>query len=161
MSYTLSAKCTVDLIYLFIFLNAHCGSGTGTDHIPDIQTLHLVTDLYTAHTFDTFSGIPDQWEVVIPVIFFITLLKRKVNDIQVICQLLQGTVAASDTDRTFAVMLGQQKLYISLSCTPHLRTVGIDYHSFFYHVVAGSNHLFDSLYFHHTDTTGRDFVDSF
>ena len=106
MSYTLSAKCTVDLIYLFIFLNAHCGSGTGTNHIPDIQALYLITDLYAAHTFDTFSRIPDQREIVIPVIFFITLLKRKVNDVQVICQFLERTVTASDTDRTFAVMLG-------------------------------------------------------
>ena len=56
---------------------------------------------------------------------------------------------------------GKDKLYsLSSGCT-NLWAVCMDYHTFFYYVVAGSYQPFHSLEFNNTDTTGCDFVDIF
>ena len=85
----LSAKRTVCLLDLSSAGYIDGRARAGTLEIPDVQVLNLVTDLDTAHTLDTFCGIPYEREVFIPWLAFQTLAKRKVKDIQIVCDFLE------------------------------------------------------------------------
>ena len=73
--------------------------------MPYIQALNLVTDLNTAHTFDTFCRVADQWEIFIPWLTFQTLTKWNLKDVKIVGNFLERAITASDTGCTFAVML--------------------------------------------------------
>ena len=121
----------------------------------------LVTDLDTAHTFNTFRGISDQREILIPRLSFNLCLIWDLQNIQIVGDLLKGTISTPVTGNTLAVMLGEYHLNICLPMSAHLRAVGINHHSFFRHIIAGCNQPILSFQLYHTYTAGRNLIDSF
>ena len=71
---------------------------------------------------------------------------------------MQSTVAAADTGRAIAVVLGENQLDICLAGISRLFAVGIDHHSLVYRVVAGGKETLIALDFHHADTAGADLI---
>ena len=161
MGDTLSAERTVGSVYLFIAGHVYRSAGARILYVPHMHILYLVADLYTAHTFDTFSGITDQGEGRIPGNLSHFLFKRNFQNSQIIGNLLQITVAASHTGSAMAVMLRQHQFHIGAAHPAHLRRIGIDHHSLLHRTVAGGDQLILALHFHHTDFAGAYLVDSF
>ena len=158
---TLPAERTGDFVDLFISVYIDRCSWTCTCNIPNVQSLDLVTNLDTAHTFDTFAWITDEWECLVPRSFFKTFFERKIDQVQVICNLLKCTVPASDTGCTFAVMLGKDKLYSLSSCNAYFWAVGVDHHAFGYDVITWGDQTIFPFNLNNTDTAGRNLVDIF
>ena len=136
-------------------------AGSGAFYIPDIQTLDLVTDLNTAHTFDAFRRIADQWEIFVPRSLFQFLLKRHFKNVQVICDFLESTVSALYAGCTAAVMLREDQLYCFSPVHANFRTVSVDDHALFYFIIAGDDQFIFALQFDHAYTAGADLVDIF
>ena len=88
MGNTLSTQCTVGAIDGLIIRHIYCGTGPGVLYIPDMHGLDFIADLYTAHTFNTFSGIPDQRERMIPGCLGNFLGKRYFQNSQIVGNLL-------------------------------------------------------------------------
>ena len=105
MGNTLPAKRTIGCVNGLIACHIHRSAGTRILNIPHMHILYLVTDLYTAHTFDTFSRITYQREGRIPRHLGHLLLKRNLQNPQIIGYLLQIAIAASDAGGTMAVVL--------------------------------------------------------
>ena len=78
---------------------------------------------------------------------------------QLFCQLLQLTVAASDTGETFSLMVGQKKLESLFAGFQHLGAVGPHFHSVIDGVDAGSHQASGAFYLHHADTACADLID--
>ena len=159
MGDTLTAESAVRFPDRLMSCDIHGRSGTGSFHIPDPESLDLITDLNTAHALDALRGIADQREILIPRLIFRFLLKRDFQNIQIICHLLQTTVSVSRTDHAAVIMLGQQQLDRISSVIPDLRAVRMDDHAFLHEVVAGGDQFFLSFQLHNTDSAGRDLVD--
>ena len=103
---TLTAEAAVTVLNGNIAGNVYGSTGTGILHIPDMQLLHLVTNLDAAHAFDAFFGIADEREFLVPgSVDNIALIGNIVNA-KVIGQSLQAAVAAAYAGCTHAVMLG-------------------------------------------------------
>ena len=88
MGNTLSTQCTVGAIDGLIIRHIYCGTGSGVLYIPDMHGLDFIADLYTAHTFNTFPGIPDQRERMIPGCLGNLLGKRYFQNSQIVGNLL-------------------------------------------------------------------------
>ena len=138
--------------------DVHGGPGTGVGQIPDVQALDLVAHLDTAHTLDALAGVPDQGEGVVPPGGGNLFMIVQVGQTQVVCQLLQLTVAAADAVGAVAVMLAQNQLHIHPPGLPDPGGVGIDLHAFPDVVVAGGHQLLDAGDLHHAHPAGGDFV---
>ena len=67
--------------------------------------LNLVTNLNTAHAFDTFGRIANQRKVLIPWLSLDLGFIRIIKYVQVVGNLLQAAVAASWAGHAFTVML--------------------------------------------------------
>lgn len=140
------------------------GSAACTCQIPDIQCLHLITDLDTAHTFDTFVEIAIQGERLCPCTaasFGQLCLIRQFQNAQIVGNILQLTVAAAHAGRAFAVMLRQNQLHIGTACITGTGRIGMYHHALFYRVDAGCNHGSFPFDLYTADTTGGNFVDIF
>ena len=126
-----------------------------------MHSLNLVAYLYTTHTFDTFACITYQWISCIP--FFDTdfLLIRAVYNIQIISNHLKCTISASYTSCTLCIVLGKDHLYRMFSVSAYFRTVGIDRHSFFYHVITGCYQMILSFNFYNADSARSNLIDIF
>ena len=83
----------------------HGGAGTCLSNIPYVQRLYFVTDLDTAHTFDTFICFPNQRKSIRPVLhrnlFFIVNLKES----KIIGNGLETTVTGTRTYGALTVVL--------------------------------------------------------
>ena len=77
----LAAEGTVCIGDLAVAFDIDGGSGTGTGHIPDTQSLHFIADLDAAHALDALFRVADEREILIPWSMFYTLFKRKVDDV--------------------------------------------------------------------------------
>lgn len=111
----LTAKRTIGILDNTVARNIHRCAAACPCQIPDIQRLHLIANLDAAHTFDTFIHIPIERKCFCPRTAQPLLqlcFKGKLKDTQIIRNLLQLTVAAAYTGRTFAVMLRQNQFYI-------------------------------------------------
>ena len=106
MGDTLTAEAAVTVLNGSIAGNVYGSTGTGVLHIPDMQLLHLVTNLDAAHAFDAFFGIADERELLVPgSVDNIALIGNIVNT-KIIGQSLQAAVAAAHAGCAHAVMLG-------------------------------------------------------
>lgn len=88
------------------------------------------------------------------------VFQREAQGSPVIRNLLQLTVAAAYTGRTFAVMLRQNQFYICAACHSGTRGIRIHHHAILYRVATGCNHRALALNFHTADTAGGNFIDS-
>ncbi len=161
MGNTLSAEGTVGFFDRLMTCYIHRRTRTGSFKIPDIQALHLIADLNTAHTFDTFCRIADKREMLVPWLVFQFLLKRDLQDIQIIGDLLETAVTASHTGYAQAVMLRQDKLHRISPVISDLRAVRIDDHSLLGHIITCGDQPLFSFQFHNTYPACGDLVDSF
>ena len=164
MGDTLTAQGTVGILDDTVAGNINCCTAAGTSQIPDIQCLHLIADLDAAHTFDTFIEISVQRECFCPCtaasacqLCFI----GQFQNAQIICQILQLTVAAAYTGSTFAVMLRQDQLHVDPSGITGTGRIGMYDHAFFHRVTAGSNHGSFPFHLYAADAAGGNFVDIF
>ena len=78
-------------------------------------------------------------------------IERKIDQVQVICNLLKCTVPASDTGCTFAVMLGKDKLYSLSSCNAYFWAVGVDHHALGHNVITGGDQTIFPFNLNNTD----------
>ena len=159
----LTAKRTIGILDNTVARNIHRCAAACPCQIPDIQRLHLIANLDAAHTFDTFIHIPIERKCFCPRTAQPLLqlcFKGKLKDTQIIRNLLQLTVAAAYTGRTFAVMLRQNQFYICAACHSGTRGIRIHHHAILYRVAAGCNHRALALNFHTADTAGGNFIDS-
>ena len=81
MGDALAAEGTVCIGDLAVAFDIDGGSGTGTGHIPDTQSLHFIANLDAAHALDALFRVADEREILIPWSMFYTLFKRKVDDV--------------------------------------------------------------------------------
>ena len=94
MSYTLTAKSTVDVAYIIVFANSDGCPVTGTDKIPYSKALNLFAHLHAAHALNALGRIPDKRKINIPAGFFCHIFVVSQYDAQVVGNFLQCTVAA-------------------------------------------------------------------
>ena len=88
-------------------------------------------------------------------------MERRIDDVQVICKLLQGTITAADTDRTLTVVLGKEQFDRIFPVHPHFRTVCVENHPVFHDIITGCDQFLFSLHFYNADTAGANLVDLF
>ena len=106
MGDTLPAEAAVTVLNGNIAGNVYGSTGTGVLHIPDMQLLHLVTNLDATHAFDAFFGIADERELLVPGSVDNIALIGNIINAQVVGQSLQAAVAAAYAGSAHAVMLG-------------------------------------------------------
>lgn len=118
--------------------------------------LGLLTGCHTAAAQDTFIIITHHMDsrviqlIVVTLAFIIILVIHTIFP----AELLQFTIPASYTGKTFLIMVGQKELQRPLSGLNQLRRVGVNLHSFIYRMHAGCHQVSRTLYFYHAHTAG-------
>ena len=115
MGNTLTAKGTIRMMNASSVKGSDMGMLSGSKGIPDMHGLHLIANLNTTHTLNTFIVITNQRIAFFPrqflfriVILFIQLrIQRKVD-----AKILQLTISASHTGGTISVVLAHNQFQI-------------------------------------------------
>ena len=158
MGDALTAQAAVGVFNAHVASHIHSGTGAGILHIPNMQILHLIANLYAAHALDAFFGVANRGEVLIPGSIHDFALKGNIENAQIIGQLLQTAVAAAYAGGTQAIMLGENQLHIGATHAASLGGISIDHQPFLYRSSAGGNYTILSLDFYNANLAGTDFV---
>ena len=138
--------------------NAHGGAGAYALHIPDAHVLDLFTGADAAHALDALGIFTNQGIALVPLdvprLFFI----GEREDVHVVGQPLQSTVAAADAGGAVTVVLGQDQLHVDLAGLAGTLAVGVDHHALFHIGVAGGAQAVTALHLHHADPASADLV---
>ena len=123
-----------------------------------MQILDLVADLHAAHAFDAFFRIANEGEVLVPGSVHNLPLEGNIVNAQIIGQLLQAAVTATNAGRAKAIVLGKNQLHVSATDTASLGGICIDNKSFLYRGGTGGDYTILSLDFYDANLAGTDFV---
>ena len=137
------------------------GSRAGSDQVPDMDALHLITHLYAAHALDAAvfkaqngRGIVDRRRTQL-------FLIGRAEQVIVVGQLLKLAVAAARALDAVHLMLAEQQLEVHAARHTNLLRVRVNDHAFMYLIVARGNERVLSLDLYHTDPACTDLVEIF
>ena len=87
-------------------------------------------------------------------------ITRIVKDVTKDTAFRKGHIVTEE-DIPVLLSLGKDHLYRMFSVSAYFRTVGIDRHSFFYHVITGCYQMILSFNFYNADSARSNFIDIF
>ena len=161
MGDALSAKGAVRFFNPAAAGNVHRRAGARVGDVPNVHILYLIAYLDTPHALDALIRVAHEREVLRPVCLDEFLFEALIDNIQIVGEILQRTIAASHAGGAVRVVLGEDKLYVDFAGVADFGTVGVDLHSLFHFVIAGGNEFLLALDLHHADAAGADLVDIF
>ena len=159
MGNALAAEGAVGLAQCAEPTHTHGSTDTGTHHVPDLHTLHLLAHLNAAHTantavFNAYHGIGEIRGDILEILYVVIP-----QQIVVVAQGLQLAIAAAGTFGAADLMLAENQPQIDAARLPHARRIGVHHHALHHGVVAGGHQPCVTLHLYHADAAGGNFVD--
>ena len=125
--------------------HAHVQARRAVLDVPYVAALHLVAYLYAAQAPHALRAIADEREALVPGREGRLLLVGHVEDVELLGEVLQHTVAVAHAGRALHVMLGEQQRHVDAPRLEHAWGVGMDDHAVFERGVAGGHESLDAL----------------
>jgi hypothetical protein len=161
MRYALAAQRALAFLNAHVPAHVHVYMRTKVYEIPYIQALNIVTNLYAAHTLDTFAHVPVKREGLVPLVPDRLVLVNAFMESKVVRQILQAAIAAADAHHALAVVPRQKKIDVYLAAAADARAVGKDIHAVLGRRAARRNETIQSLDLHDAHSARAYLVDSF